>query len=351
MPRTGGIYTLPSGYFATSGEIIQPSQHNPPLEDIAQALTDSLPRNGTAPMTGNLPMGGNRITGIAAAVSGSHVPRYDQVMPLSGGTVTGTITIQNYTALRMSNNAGDERALLYTSAADENFVYLRVTDPLGGQGFYRFMTGGADLTSPNDVVRRESGDARYMQQSWSITAGDGLTGGGNGSANRTVAVNNTVVRTSRVISAGDGLQGGGTLSADRTISVDNTVVRNTRSVSGGAGLTGGGDLSANRTIAMGTPSSITRTSTNTASGDTHTHSLPQAAFRDMMANYIQPGQVGSVVFAVNNGSLIGMGATTSGSNLRPSDHSGLSSPDALSGTWQCCGYCPNGAATNWLRIS
>lgn len=51
MPRdSSGVYTLPDGYEAVTGETIQPSQHNPPLEDIASALTGSVPRNGTAPM-------------------------------------------------------------------------------------------------------------------------------------------------------------------------------------------------------------------------------------------------------------------------------------------------------------
>lgn len=57
MPRdSSGIYTLPDGYLATTGEVIQPSQHNPPLEDIAAALTGSQPRNGSAPMLGPLKM-------------------------------------------------------------------------------------------------------------------------------------------------------------------------------------------------------------------------------------------------------------------------------------------------------
>lgn len=52
MPRdSNGIYTLPNGYLAVAGQTIQPSQHNPPLEDVATALTNSLPRDGTAPMT------------------------------------------------------------------------------------------------------------------------------------------------------------------------------------------------------------------------------------------------------------------------------------------------------------
>ena len=48
---------------------------------------------------------------------------------------------------------------------------------------------------------------------------------------------------------------------------------NSKTISAGNGLTGGGDLSANRTISMGTPSTVGPTTSNTASGTTHTHAL------------------------------------------------------------------------------
>lgn len=60
-----------------------------------------------------------------------------------------------------------------------------------------------------------------------------------------------------------------------------------RTISEGAGLAGNSyDLSANRTLAMGTPSSITSTSTNSASGTTHTHAADSTLARsaDVIAN-------------------------------------------------------------------
>lgn len=51
---SNGVYSLPSGYEATTGEIIQASQHNPPLEDLASAMSARLMRSGVAPMTGPL---------------------------------------------------------------------------------------------------------------------------------------------------------------------------------------------------------------------------------------------------------------------------------------------------------
>lgn len=55
MPSdSNGAYSLPGGYLAVGGNTIQPSQHNPPLEDIAAALTARLMRSGAGGMTGPL---------------------------------------------------------------------------------------------------------------------------------------------------------------------------------------------------------------------------------------------------------------------------------------------------------
>lgn len=55
MPRdSNGVYSLPIIYLAVTGATILAAQHNGPMEDIEAALTESLPRSGTAPMTGPL---------------------------------------------------------------------------------------------------------------------------------------------------------------------------------------------------------------------------------------------------------------------------------------------------------
>lgn len=59
IPRdVNGNYNLPNGYKAVTGEKVLASQHNPPLEDLAAAMTDSLPRDGRAPMIGPINMNG-----------------------------------------------------------------------------------------------------------------------------------------------------------------------------------------------------------------------------------------------------------------------------------------------------
>lgn len=66
---SGGNYSLPPGYLAVTGETINATQHNPPLEDLAAAMTRRLMRDGRAPMLGNLDMNGYRVVGAAAAVN------------------------------------------------------------------------------------------------------------------------------------------------------------------------------------------------------------------------------------------------------------------------------------------
>lgn len=66
---SNGIYSLPTGYLAVSGQTILPSQHNPPFEDVAGSLSQVLLRSGAAPMTGILNMGGFAITNLPDAVA------------------------------------------------------------------------------------------------------------------------------------------------------------------------------------------------------------------------------------------------------------------------------------------
>jgi microcystin-dependent protein len=55
MPSdANGVYSLPSGSTAVTGETIQASTHNTPIEDIASAISQRLMRSGVAPMTGPL---------------------------------------------------------------------------------------------------------------------------------------------------------------------------------------------------------------------------------------------------------------------------------------------------------
>lgn len=83
MPfNPGGIFTLPEGYRAVDGQIIRPSQHNPPLEDIANALSMTMIRDGRSPMVGDLQMNGFRVRGASNATDPTDMVTLAQVQSL-----------------------------------------------------------------------------------------------------------------------------------------------------------------------------------------------------------------------------------------------------------------------------
>lgn len=62
---SNGNASLVPGYLAVDGQTILPSQHNPPLEDIANMLSQVVLRSGVAPIGGNLSMGGFKVVNAA----------------------------------------------------------------------------------------------------------------------------------------------------------------------------------------------------------------------------------------------------------------------------------------------
>lgn len=127
MPRdAAGVYSLPAGYKAQPDTTILTSQHNPPLEDIAQALTGSLPRDGAAPMTGPLKLQ------AGAPTLANEATRKDYVDTLVGKA----------TALNLKNPVGVD--LVLTSDDAEAIVWL--TDATA-----QTVTLPANQTSPKPL--------------------------------------------------------------------------------------------------------------------------------------------------------------------------------------------------------
>src|SRR3546814_15892396 len=85
MPRSSdGAYSLPSGSLVNIGEDIVPSQHNPPLQDIAQALSDSLSRDGRGGMRPNLDMGGFKARNLAPGTQPNDAATVPQIGGVGG---------------------------------------------------------------------------------------------------------------------------------------------------------------------------------------------------------------------------------------------------------------------------
>lgn len=94
---SNGNASLVPGYLAVEGQTILPSQHNPPLEDIASMLSQVLLRSGVAPMAGPLNMNGFRIQNLPEASAGGDPVLLSQLQTmLSALAVVPTGTVAGF---------------------------------------------------------------------------------------------------------------------------------------------------------------------------------------------------------------------------------------------------------------
>lgn len=87
-----GTYSLPAGNPVVTGTTISSSTTNTTNSDIATALTNCITRDGQSTPSANLPMNAKKLTGLAAGTSAGDSVRYEQVLLLAGGVMTGAIT-------------------------------------------------------------------------------------------------------------------------------------------------------------------------------------------------------------------------------------------------------------------
>lgn len=73
-----GTYGLP-GAALSDGQTVSAAEHNTLRNDLATALTLCVTRDGQSPATANLPMGGFKLTGLAAGSGNGESVRYEQL--------------------------------------------------------------------------------------------------------------------------------------------------------------------------------------------------------------------------------------------------------------------------------
>jgi len=125
MPRNlSGIYSPPAGNPVTAGTVISPDWANPTIADLGNEITQSLPRNGAAPMSANLQMGGHRIVNV-----------------LDGIVATDGASVGNITAGVNAHEAAGDPHPQYLTPAEGNAAY---------QGLDAELTALAGLSSVAD---------------------------------------------------------------------------------------------------------------------------------------------------------------------------------------------------------
>lgn len=146
---SNGIFTLNAGYLAVAGQVIQPSQHNPPLEDIVGAgLSNVVVRDGRAAMTGNLKMGTNKITGMADGTL------------VTDGVTKGQLGILSSKSLNYTAVAADFGAYLrFTASAT---LSLTAASTLGANWRVTIIADGGTVTIDPNGAETINGQATLV---------------------------------------------------------------------------------------------------------------------------------------------------------------------------------------------
>lgn len=177
MPRSAGTYTLPPGHRAVNGQDFTEDNFNTPLDDIAEALTDSVPRDGTAAMTGPLNMGSQKITSLANGEADTDAITKKQAEDLLANV--GVFVGQVVAAARSSTPTG---WLLCDGTAVSRTTYSGLFAVIGTT----FGTGNGTTTFNLPDLRGEF--IRGLDNGRSVDTGRGL---GTAQAAATAAHNHT----------------------------------------------------------------------------------------------------------------------------------------------------------------
>lgn len=86
---TGGFTVYTPGNPAVPGTAISSAAFNATMNDVATGLANTLTRDGQSPATANIPMGGFKLTGLAAATGVGQAISFDQLTASSGSSLIG----------------------------------------------------------------------------------------------------------------------------------------------------------------------------------------------------------------------------------------------------------------------
>lgn len=168
--------------------------------------------------------------------------------PVLSGTASGTIAGRlGYNGGTLTYGDGTVQRVVVNTDESQTLTFKTLTSP-------RIGTSVLD-TNGNELLRLTATASAVNE----LTLANAATGG-KPTLSATGGDTNITIN---IVPKGTGtVQAGG---------VD--VVVTSRTLTAGVGMSGGGDLSANRTISLGTPSTLTTTTTNEAAAGTHTHAV------------------------------------------------------------------------------
>jgi len=153
MPRNGsGVYSPPAAnYPAVSGTTITAANRNGVDADIATALTNSLAVNGESVVTANIPMSGNKLTGLGAATARTDAASLANIQDGTGvysGTVGGTADVITITpSPAITSYTGGQSFSFIASGANTTNVTINVN----GLGAKAITKNGTTALAAGDI--------------------------------------------------------------------------------------------------------------------------------------------------------------------------------------------------------
>lgn len=166
MPRNGaGVFSLVNNTWfpPVNGVLATATDWTPFITDIQNALTQSVSSDGQTPMTGNLPMGNNKITGLA-----------------NGTANTDAATIGNLnSAAGQAGGVGDRNLLINGNFAINQRVYASGVATTGANQYtldrWRVVTSGQNITfgaaAPDRTVTCPAGGLEQVIEGGMVVGG------------------------------------------------------------------------------------------------------------------------------------------------------------------------------------
>jgi hypothetical protein len=208
MPYNGsGTYSLPAGNPVVTGTAISSTTTNNTNSDIATALTNCMTRDGQSPPTANIPMGGNKLTGLASGTASGDALQYGQISELTNFVIAAATGDETGTgALVFAESPSLVTPVLGTPASG-NLTNCTV-DGTNTIGYRKILQSGSEKTTAYTLATTDVGKLIGIGSSGSIVVpnstfanGDAVSLFNNTAGNVTITLNTTTAYLSGTATA------------------------------------------------------------------------------------------------------------------------------------------------------
>lgn len=195
-----GTYVLPPAYTpAVNGTIIDAADYNGALTDIATGITNALTKDGQNSPTANIPMGGFKLTGLAAGSADGNSVRYEQVFLQAEETVTISAGVNDLSTTRAStlvfSASGTPAATGFGTMAAGTRRFVRVGGAMSvTYNATSMLTPGAAniaFTAGDTFVIVSLGSGNWKMDSYTLSSGVAVSLNQVGAASAAATANHT----------------------------------------------------------------------------------------------------------------------------------------------------------------